>query len=71
MKRQKQVDRHVLNIFRPFTRLHKKPTSKYTHFYLKGGLTQKQLEMRYLGQTMNKLASKVRILIDCATRNEF
>jgi len=57
--------------FQPYIRHCRHAKHKYMHFFTERTLNERQLEMKYLGQTMSKLASKVKILMDCATKNEF
>jgi hypothetical protein len=71
LKRLKKVNRRDLAVFQPYIRRCREPKNKYTHFFRERPLSEKQLEMKYLGQSMNKLALKVSILMDCAVKNEF
>jgi hypothetical protein len=70
-KRLKNSTRLALAAFHPYIRHCRSAKYKYSHFFTERALNEKQLEMKYLGQTMNKLASKVKILMDCAVKNEF
>lgn len=70
-KRLKNPTRLALVAFQPYIRHCRNAKYKYTHFFRDRTLNEKQLEMKYLGQTTSKLASKVKILMDCAVKNEF
>jgi hypothetical protein len=71
LKRLKKLNRHDVAVFRPYMRRIRGLKHKYTYFFRNKALSERQLEMKYLGQSMNKLASNVSILMDCAVKNDF